>query len=93
VIRKLRESDPTLVNGNDHRSSERRLLVIGHDRPSTRKPSPDRVDDIRGDLIDVSGFSLRELDELDKSVLAEELRRLLRDTTESTTALGFHSVI
>jgi FXSXX-COOH protein len=49
---------------------------------------------LTGDLIDVSGLSLRDLDKLHKNALAQELRRLLGHVEDDENAVnGFRSSI
>jgi hypothetical protein len=59
---------------------------------SSHGQAPGEVATLCGDLIDVSGFSLRDLDELDKSTFSQELRRLLQHPAENAAA-GFKSSI
>jgi hypothetical protein len=68
--------------------NERRTFVTGPNELLSHKPSPEHLDDVCGDLVDVSGFSLRDINELDRSVLAEELRRLLDGAHDDANAVG-----
>lgn len=67
--------------------------MTGNNELLTRGPSPERADDVCGDLVDVSGFSLQDLGELDRSVFAEELRRLLGGADDANAVGRFKAII
>jgi FXSXX-COOH protein len=56
------------------------------DRCDWRIPMPDTRDDLGDALIDVTGLSLRDVDALDETSLAEALRRVLAEAQPAAVA-------
>ncbi len=55
---------------------------------------PDDLSDAEGGLIDLSGLSLRDLDELGESSLSRELRQALGGNPDETEAIvGFNNSV